>query len=167
MPDTDRYGFPTKVCSRCGGTGRYSYNPIDGDRCYGCNGTKVQYGRKVAAIVTEFREAQKRLHRPSAKDLAVGDRVSFDHGRGATFRIVTAVDDTGETCGYSHDYGVCKEEHPDAHWADYADLPCYRVTATRLVVTFDDGTEERVNGNTTARRKGHVDPTPYVERATR
>lgn len=26
------------VCSRCGGSGRYSFNQIDGDRCYGCNG---------------------------------------------------------------------------------------------------------------------------------
>jgi hypothetical protein len=27
------------TCSRCGGCGRYSYNQIDGDRCFGCNGT--------------------------------------------------------------------------------------------------------------------------------
>jgi hypothetical protein len=27
-----------KICSRCCGTGRYSYNQMDGDRCYGCNG---------------------------------------------------------------------------------------------------------------------------------
>lgn len=27
------------VCSRCGGSGNYSFNQIDGSRCYGCNGT--------------------------------------------------------------------------------------------------------------------------------
>lgn len=26
------------VCERCGGSGSYSFNQIDGDRCYGCNG---------------------------------------------------------------------------------------------------------------------------------
>lgn len=26
------------VCGRCGGSGRYSFNQIDGDRCYGCGG---------------------------------------------------------------------------------------------------------------------------------
>lgn len=26
------------VCGRCGGSGRYSFNQIDGSRCYGCNG---------------------------------------------------------------------------------------------------------------------------------
>lgn len=29
----------TKECSRCGGTGRYSFNLRDLDRCYGCGGT--------------------------------------------------------------------------------------------------------------------------------
>lgn len=28
-----------KVCGRCGGSGRYSFNMIDRDRCYGCNGS--------------------------------------------------------------------------------------------------------------------------------
>lgn len=30
----------TPVCGRCGGTGNYSYNQIDGSRCYGCNGLR-------------------------------------------------------------------------------------------------------------------------------
>lgn len=36
----------TKTCSRCGGSGRYSWNAIDGDRCYGCGGA----GKSVAAV---------------------------------------------------------------------------------------------------------------------
>ena len=28
-----------KVCGRCGGSGRYSYNQMDGDRCFGCSGS--------------------------------------------------------------------------------------------------------------------------------
>jgi len=26
------------VCSRCGGSGKHSFNAMDGDRCYGCSG---------------------------------------------------------------------------------------------------------------------------------
>ena len=26
------------ICSRCGGSGHYSYNPIHGTMCYGCQG---------------------------------------------------------------------------------------------------------------------------------
>ena len=28
----------TKVCGRCLGSGRYSFNQMDGDRCFGCSG---------------------------------------------------------------------------------------------------------------------------------
>ena len=29
-------------CPRCGGSGHYSYNQMDGTRCYGCNGTGIK-----------------------------------------------------------------------------------------------------------------------------
>lgn len=34
------------ICSRCGGCGRYSFNQIDGDRCFGCNGHGVMKPRQ-------------------------------------------------------------------------------------------------------------------------
>jgi hypothetical protein len=43
----------TKVCSRCGGTGRFSYNQIDGDRCYGCSGLERQLIAPTPALVAE------------------------------------------------------------------------------------------------------------------
>ena len=33
--------WPSKPCSRCGGCGRYSYNMMHGDTCYGCSGSGV------------------------------------------------------------------------------------------------------------------------------
>jgi len=42
----EKNGKPYKevieICSRCGGTGNYSYNQKDGTLCYGCNGQGVQ-----------------------------------------------------------------------------------------------------------------------------
>lgn len=31
--------YEKETCCRCGGTGQYSYNQVDGSRCYGCGGT--------------------------------------------------------------------------------------------------------------------------------
>lgn len=45
------------VCSRCGGTGRYSYNYVDGSMCYGCRGQKIalpKITKKFIKSVTEY-----------------------------------------------------------------------------------------------------------------
>lgn len=47
------------VCSRCGGSGQYSFNQIDGSRCYGCNGSghRAPTKRDMPGILTAAREA--------------------------------------------------------------------------------------------------------------
>lgn len=52
-----------KVCGRCGGSGRYSYNQMDGDRCFGCSGSG-----KVILPVTRAR-AEEAAARTAAGDL--------------------------------------------------------------------------------------------------
>lgn len=39
----------TDVCGRCGGSGRYSYNMIDGSTCYGCNGSGKAPAKAIKA----------------------------------------------------------------------------------------------------------------------
>lgn len=55
-------GF-TQTCGRCGGSGNYSYNQIDGTVCYGCRGKKVSIVRMTAvnkkAIAKHFADQQK------------------------------------------------------------------------------------------------------------
>lgn len=48
--------FETKPCARCGGSGHYSYNQIDGTMCYGCRGRKVVYTKRGAAALAHARE---------------------------------------------------------------------------------------------------------------
>lgn len=43
----------TKVCTRCLGSGRYSYNQMDGDRCWGCDSRKVMLVPLTTEIITE------------------------------------------------------------------------------------------------------------------
>jgi len=41
--------YEKETCGRCGGSGRYSYNQIDRDRCYGCGGTGERLTKRGAA----------------------------------------------------------------------------------------------------------------------
>ena len=50
-------------CRRCGGSGRFSFNPLDGDRCFGCLGAKGDWvdASRVArnVLARESRERRK------------------------------------------------------------------------------------------------------------
>lgn len=47
------------TCTRCGGTGEYSYNPTDGKRCFKCKGAgKVeQKGKAIKPTASSFNVA--------------------------------------------------------------------------------------------------------------
>lgn len=46
------------VCPRCGGSGSYSYNPMDGTRCYGCGGSGVAIQKVRAYTEKEYARMQ-------------------------------------------------------------------------------------------------------------
>jgi hypothetical protein len=46
--------FETKTCSRCAGSGSYSFNQIDGSRCYGCGGSGLQLTKRGAVARAHF-----------------------------------------------------------------------------------------------------------------
>lgn len=54
-----KLGFEIETCSRCGGTGHYSYNQMDGTRCFKCHGKKVVYTKRGRAAFDLY-EAQFR-----------------------------------------------------------------------------------------------------------
>ena len=66
--------FETEVCSRCGGTGHYSYNQMDGSKCYGCGGKGIKLTKRGAAA----RELYMRLLSKPATEIAVGDKIHLD-----------------------------------------------------------------------------------------
>ena len=67
-----KLAFEKTTCSRCNGTGRYSFNLMHGNVCFGCSGTKTQ-------ITANGKRAQKAYSAALAKnqalagDLRVGD----------------------------------------------------------------------------------------------
>ena len=70
--------FDRQPCGRCGGSGRYSFNQMDGDRCYGCSGSGVQIVPKHRKMADEWFKAMREVKRPVVGDLAVGDQVARD-----------------------------------------------------------------------------------------
>ena len=60
--------YENTECSRCGGTGKFSYNLKDGDTCYGCGGRKV--------TLTERGQAARKFYedslRVAANEVKVG-----------------------------------------------------------------------------------------------
>jgi hypothetical protein len=63
--------FEHTVCGRCCGTGSYSYNQIDGSRCYGCDGTGNKYTRR-GLVARNWWKAQREM---VAADVQVGMRI--------------------------------------------------------------------------------------------
>ena len=75
--------FDKRDCGRCGGSGRYSFNMMDGDRCYGCGGSGKVYTKDGAKAYDIF---LKSLQIP-LDELKVGDQVLVEF-MGKRFRKV-------------------------------------------------------------------------------
>jgi hypothetical protein len=87
--NTDKRGFPIATCGRCGGTGRYSFNQLDGDMCYGCHRTGWEFPGKVASIHAEYLAAVDAATKCTAERMQPGDLVRY--GSGDEYREVKAL----------------------------------------------------------------------------
>lgn len=58
------------TCPRCSGSGHYSYNQLDGTRCYGCGGSGVTTQKVRAYTEKEYTRMQAANERARAKKIA-------------------------------------------------------------------------------------------------
>lgn len=72
----NKVGFELVSCSRCGGSGRYSFNLMHGSQCYGCGGSGSVLSKRAAVARKAFYEGMER----PVSELKVGDCV---YGSGA------------------------------------------------------------------------------------
>ena len=63
--------FETVTCTRCNGTGRYSFNLKDGNTCYGCGGKGVKHTKR--ALMADAWMTDKRTIK--ASKIAIGQRI--------------------------------------------------------------------------------------------
>lgn len=150
----DRYGFPVVVCARCDGRGRHGHNAVDADRCYGCGGTGHQYTPDVLrGVVAEFSAAQRAAARPHVSDLRVGDSVS---------RLYTQLSEAQ----FKHVAKVLVSGHRATRFEGNGEGR--RPVAFAASVEYTDGTRDAVTTDAVYARRGHhVDPAPFVARASR
>jgi hypothetical protein len=66
--------FESKTCGRCGGSGHYSFNQINGTTCFGCGGTGLALTKRGKAARAKMLELQTR---PVA-ELKAGEFFWFD-----------------------------------------------------------------------------------------
>jgi hypothetical protein len=69
-----KMGFEIQTCTRCGGSGQYSYCQSYGTTCFKCSGRKVCFTAKGAAASAFYSES---LQVP-AGSLAVGDLIQIE-----------------------------------------------------------------------------------------
>src|ERR1035438_7571332 len=50
-------GFESQICSRCGGCGRYSFNQMDRDMCYGCRGCGLVFTKRGSVARQYFQDS--------------------------------------------------------------------------------------------------------------
>lgn len=108
--------FETQTCTRCGGSGRYSYNQMHGDRCYGCNGRGIAYTKRGAAAVAFLNGLRKiRLDQ-----LQVGDFMQVSTMSATYFAPIVSIGPGYPVKSYNHNTGEWVEhstlsvttEHP-------------------------------------------------------
>jgi len=61
--------FETESCGRCCGSGKFSFNLMHGDRCYGCGGTGIKLSKRGLAANNFFQASMQR----HAGEIKVGE----------------------------------------------------------------------------------------------
>jgi hypothetical protein len=64
----------TETCSRCGGSGNYSYCEMHGTTCFKCGGSGITYTKR-GKIARDYLEA---LRSKKAEDVTVGESIRVD-----------------------------------------------------------------------------------------
>jgi len=139
--------FESTECSRCGGSGEYSFNQLDGTRCYGCNGSGRQWTKADQPLVNELRAAIKEVGETLVCHLRVGDTVllgeRYVNSEGRRMRRwveVEAIERSDEACGWKFENGDRNGERIVTDW-----WHSYRLS--------DGQTTDRINGHVIVRRK--------------
>lgn len=125
--DVKRISYDSETCTRCGGSGHYSYNRVDGTTCFKCKGSGAQLTPRGKAALAF---ADSLLNR-KIEELAGEDRFQYlDAIRGRRYSGCTAV----EVASFSHR-------------ADGTPVPAFEVRSSsgKVVVVTSAGTKVRLH----------------------
>ncbi len=133
----NKNGFPVVHCGRCGGSGDYSFNPMDGTTCFGCHGSAFQTPAGLPSqLATEWSNAVRAakqvntaaywspVTREITCEVQVGDQVA--HHGDKEWSTVAGVRITRRITGSAF-VGLNPDGSPTLHtltlesWLTYAD----------------------------------------------
>lgn len=85
--------FETELCGRCYGSGHYSFNLMDGSKCYGCNGAGWKLTKAGAAARAAYRAAYTKTK--PASEIVAGDKIiDTKTGRRQVYTVTESGPDT-------------------------------------------------------------------------
>lgn len=79
--------FETESCSRCGGSGQYSFCTMYGSTCFKCGGSKRQYTRAGKVAMAAWHAHRDEATRVDATDVLPGTVLMLEVG-GSPFKVV-------------------------------------------------------------------------------
>lgn len=111
--------FEHTECSRCGGSGSFSFNLMHGSMCYGCNGS----GYKLTPRGRAAQHFLNRMREIPMENFQIGDSIRFDGFHAGSYvqptqwaKITSVEFITGKQAGYAN--------------PENADLQCVRLETT-------------------------------------
>ena len=80
-----------QTCTRCGGSGNYSFNMMDGTRCYGCSGSGFQMIDLAAVAKKQAAAAVKAAGNEECRQarMATAERVKNELNKAFGFDLTT------------------------------------------------------------------------------
>ena len=102
--------FEHETCSRCCGTGNYSYNPVSGSRCFGCGGIGYKLTKRGRAA-QNFLNAMREM---PLENFEIGDLIRFDGFHAGSYveptrwaKVISKEIVPATEVGYVNNYELC------------------------------------------------------------
>jgi len=89
-----RITFEKTECSRCGGSGHYSYCQRFGTVCFKCQGSGKQFSRKGNAARKAIEKFLEENYSKPIEEIVAGDKVKVTSGRGFSTALGAATTST-------------------------------------------------------------------------
>lgn len=100
--ETETREFETETCSRCAGSGSFSYCQMYGSTCFKCHGKTKVYTKKGLAAIAYFHSLNPTVRMDQVK---IGNRVNIDgYGKFNVLEITPAGASTGTSNGVTTTY---------------------------------------------------------------
>lgn len=133
-----KINFDKTECSRCGGSGHFSYNAMDGTRCYGCSGS----GKKFTRLGRKAYDVFVASLTITVDELKVGDVVMVATMGPTVKRVVLSIS-IGKSYSVTRDAdgNEVRNYHTDIK---YKDITCGLFSTNPIRLAFTADKRERV-----------------------